>query len=281
VIFFGKSLGAEVGLNHPLIDCHCHLQHSSFAEDRDDMLERARQAGVRALLCNATSEKDWEEVAGLAARHPEVIPCFGIHPWYLAGRSDDWRARLVAILEKHPNACVGEIGLDRWKPDRDEKEQEKVFRAQLEVARDLERPAMIHCLKAWGWLLDVLGQYRLTRPFLLHAYGGPPELIEPLSGMGAFFSFAGNVLDEKKEKMRRSLVAMPADRLLLETDSPDLAPPRQYLAHFKTGESGWVRNEPANLGRIVPKVAELRGEDVEKLAHAVWENAEQLLGRTV
>ncbi len=96
------------------------------------MLERARQAGVRAVVCNATSEKDWEQVADLAARYPEVVPCFGIHPWYLARRSDGWRERLVAILQSHPRACVGEIGLDRWKPDRDEKVQEELFRTQLE-----------------------------------------------------------------------------------------------------------------------------------------------------
>ncbi len=242
------------------------------------MFERARQAGVRAVVCNATSERDWEEVADLAARYPEVIPCFGIHPWYLARRSEDWRERLIALLQRHPAACVGEIGLDRWKPDRDEKVQEELFRAQLEIARDLERPAMIHCLKAWGWLLEVLGHYKLTRPFLLHAYGGPPELIEPLSRMGAFFSFAGNVLDERKARMRRSLVSMPEDRLLLETDSPDLAAPREHLVHFTTGEDGWIRNEPANLARIVVQVAQLRREDVEHLAGTVWRNAGQLLG---
>jgi len=265
-------------MHEPLIDCHCHLQHPSFSEDRDAMMERARRAGVRAVVCNATSEKDWAAVADLRERYSEVIPCFGIHPWYLNGRSQDWEGKLIALLRQHPTACVGEIGLDRWKTDRDERAQEAIFRAQLEIARELERPAMIHCLKAWGWLLDVLPQHRLVRPFMLHAYGGPPELVEPLTRMGAYFSFAGNVLDEKKTKMRRSLVSMPVDRLLLETDSPDLAAPPDYLTYSKTDERGWVRNEPANLARIVTEVAQLRGEDPDWLAGRLWANATEVLG---
>lgn len=78
-------------MHAPLIDCHCHLQHPSFVDDFEAMLQRARQAGVRAVVCNATCERDWDAAAGLAARYPEVIPCFGIHPWYLGGRSSDWQ----------------------------------------------------------------------------------------------------------------------------------------------------------------------------------------------
>ncbi|HXK59959.1 MAG TPA: TatD family hydrolase [Acidobacteriota bacterium] len=256
-----------------LVDSHLHLQDPVFEPDFPQVLERARQSRVRVMICNATSEKDWQRVRVLSEQHPEIVPCFGIHPWYLRHRSEGWENRLRALLESTP-AGIGEVGLDRWYKEGNEAEQELVFRRQLAIARELHRPVMVHCLKAWGWLLDVLDDIEfLPAGFLLHAYSGPAELIGPLSAKGAFFSFAGNVLDERKVRMRNALVSVPADRLLLETDSPDLAPPEGFRVPARPGSSGRYRNEPANLSATLPAIAALRGETSAQLARNAWENA--------
>ncbi len=260
-----------------LIDSHLHLQDPVFVPDLPDVLKRARDAGVKVMICNATSEKDWNRVQELAEQIPEIVPCFGIHPWYLARRQAGWQDRLSSLLQAIPSA-IGEAGLDRWHEDRDEKQQEEIFRDQLELARHHRRPIMVHCLKAWGWLQKVLNDVgELPAGFLLHAYGGPVELIRPLSEKGAFFSFAGNVLDERKVRMREALRAVPSDRLLLETDSPDLPPPDTYRVAGKPVEGRRYRNEPANLATTFPAIAALRGEEPAALADVLRKNALRLL----
>jgi len=260
-----------------LIDSHLHLQDPVFMPDFPDVLERARDAGVKVMICNSTSEKDWDRVRELAEQIPEIVPCFGIHPWYLADRQTGWQDRLSTLLHAVPSA-IGEAGLDRWYEDRNEKQQEEVFRDQLELARRHRRPIMVHCLKAWGWLQRVLNETaELPAGFLLHAYGGPVELIPPLSEKGAFFSFAGNVLDERKTRMQEALRAVPSDRLLLETDSPDLPPPDAYRVAGTQVEGRRYRNEPANLGSFFPAIAALRGQEPAELAQVLHENALRLL----
>lgn len=257
----------------PLIDAHLHLQDPALAADLEGVMERARGAGVRWMVCNGTREGDWERVAELARRYEEVVPCFGLHPWYVRERSERWMKRLEGLLEAMPSA-VGEIGLDRWIEPRDEAAQEQVFRAQLAVARRRGLPAMIHCLRAWGWLMEVLGsEAPLPGGMLIHAYGGPVEMIKPLAERGAYFSFAGNVFEAKRAKAQEALAAVPMDRLLLETDAPDMLPPEGYRLACVRGTEGKQHNEPANLAMIVRGAAQVRGVDEERLAEAVWGNA--------
>lgn len=261
-----------------LVDSHLHLQDPVFESDRPAVIARALQAGLAVMVVNGTEESDWGKVLALAESVAQVAPCLGLHPWHVAGRSERWLERLEALL-KSSRAGIGEIGLDRWIEPRDEAAQEEVFRAQLALARRYRRPVMIHCLRAWGWLLDVLTEEQpLPDGMLIHAFGGARELIEPLLERGACFSFAGNVLDERKGRMRQALCAVPLDRLFLETDAPDLVPPEPYRPCCQTGAAGRLRNEPAHLAAILPAVAALRGEDPLQLAQALWANGQRLFG---
>ncbi len=262
------------------IDAHVHLQDPRFESDRESVVARARDAGVTGMVCNGTRESDWPLVRELAARHPGVVvPCFGLHPWYAGDRSQGWEERLREALGSVASG-VGEIGLDRWVEPRDEPAQELVFRRQLEIARELNRPVMVHCLRAWGWLLEVLGDTPpLPRGMLLHAYGGSVELIDELAGRGAYFSFGGDTLREGKHRKRQALLAVPIERLLVETDAPDLPPPHRYAPHARPDGAGAPRNEPANLPRIIDGLAEVRGMTMEDLAAVTTENARRFLGR--
>lgn len=255
-----------------LIDCHNHLQDEKLAADLPQVLERAKAAGVRYFLCNASCPADWPDVQRLASTHSDIIPFFGLHPWYVGQRSENWLDELEQLLLAIPSG-IGEIGLDRWLENRDDAAQEEVFRQQLRLAQTLNRPATIHCVQAWGVLCDILKQEWIAPlPFCLHAYGGSAELITPLAEMGAFFSFAGSVLREKNERAKRALAAVPANRLLLETDAPDIMPPRAFqIVDSKE------RNEPANLAGIYKGVAQLRGTSQEELAAMIYDNAKVFL----
>ena len=152
------------------IDCHLHLQDSRLSSHLAEIMQRARQVGVCRFVCNGTSEEDWAAVANLARQYEEVIPCFGLHPWFVSERSSNWKETLTTYLKENQSG-VGEIGLDHWLEPRDEADQVKVFTEQLELARDFNRPVTIHCLKAWDLLLEVL---RMQEPL---PCGFPPARI--------------------------------------------------------------------------------------------------------
>ena len=261
----------------PMIDCHVHLQTPPLPHRVEEVLNRSREAGVKKFICNGTRQADWDCVLQLARHHDSVIPCLGLHPWFISKRSDDWQDRLEDLLTRNA-AGVGEIGLDRWVTPRSEDDQEEVFQTQIAIARRLDRPAMIHCLKAWGWLTELLNKTGVPDAgIVIHGYGGTPEMLEQLSHYGAWFSFAGNILDPRKKKARAAAAAAPADRLLAETDAPDMLPPKSSQPACIFDQNGQARNQPANLPLVVRELARLRNTDVEDLAHQLWKNASRLI----
>jgi len=260
-----------------LIDCHLHLQDDRFAGDLPAVLERARASGVELFICNGSCQSDWPTVLWLAKSHQGIIPCFGLHPFYAGTRSPYWLAELKHYLTAIPSA-VGEAGLDRWLEPCDEQAQKHVFLAQLTLAAELGRPITIHCVKAWGWMMDILRTHR-TRPgkMLFHSYSGSAELVQPLAELGAYFSYAGNLLREKAVRRREALAVTPIDRLLLETDSPDIMPPHRFAVPDAAADAeGKARNEPANLAGIVNGTAELLGIPADDLCVRLRENARNL-----
>lgn len=261
----------------PLVDIHVHLQDPVFEGDLDFIVNQALESGLVGLVVNGSQESDWEQVLNLAEKYPRIVPCLGLHPWYAAGRSQKWLDRLESLLQTC-RAGIGEIGLDRWIEPRDEKAQEEVFRLQLTLARRYQRPVMIHCLRAWGWMMDLLRAEEPVRDGLLfHAFGGAVEFIEPLTKLGAYFSFGGNVLEEKRARMRAAFQAVPLDRLLVESDAPDLLPPEPFRPFAFQDSLGKLRNSPANLPAYFPALAELRGEEPIALSRIVWDNSLRFL----
>ncbi|HOW96557.1 MAG TPA: TatD family hydrolase [Kiritimatiellia bacterium] len=257
------------------IDAHCHLQDDRLAPDLDGVLARARAAGVERMVCCGSAESDWNRVVELAGRHPDIIPAFGLHPWYLRERSAEWLPRLERLLIEHPRAGVGEIGLDHALPDRNDAEQEEVFLAQLHLARRLGRPVWIHSRRAWGRMPELLRQFGRHEPGLvLHSYSGPAELMEKLAALNAYFSFSGTITRSNNRRGREAAARAPADRLLIETDAPDLPP----VIRTPDG-SAFVPplNEPAHLVHVAAALAELRGWTLEETARVTGKNADRIL----
>lgn len=287
-----------------LYDAHSHLHDSWLTPHRDQIIADLTRVGVRAIVVNGTSEADWPEVVALCASHadarptaslrPRLLPSFGLHPWDVGNRTEQWLDALSTHLDANPQAFVGEIGLDRWILDRARpddprlhglrraplEEQLDVFRAQLELAAKRNRPATIHCLDAFGALHDVLRSSPLPAcGFLLHAYSGPAELVPVFTKFGAYFSFNGAFLDPRKHRHRSVFSQIPIDRVLIETDAPAMRLPAAHerftLAPTTAGEA---INHPANLAAAYAGFAALRDISLDHLVTTVARNFSRLFG---
>ena len=260
-------------------DAHNHLHDERLGGRQDALVTAAVQAGLGRMVVNGSCETDWSAVQDLARRHPCVLPSFGYHPWYLHKRTSAWKTTLRMFLDETPGAVVGEIGLDRWKPHLPYDGQEESFVWQLRLAAERNIAVSIHCLRAWGRLHDLLRvEPRPARGFLLHSYGGPAEMVQPLARFGAYFSFPGYYLHDHKIRQRETFKHVPPDRLLIETDAPDQLPPETIAGfHFLTDSAtGKGINHPANLTPIYGAVSEMLGEPLETLAARIEVNFKRL-----
>ncbi len=269
-------------MNYRLCDAHNHLQDDRLAPHLPAVLGALRREGVAWMVVNGSCEGDWPQVLALARECPQVIPCFGCHPWYVKELSADWQPALLRHLEAIPSA-IGEAGLDRWIKEPDFERQEQVFVWQLRLAAERNLPVSIHCLQAWGRLLEILrAEPRPSRGLLLHSFGGPREMIAPLAELGAYFSLPGYFAHARKARQRDAFKHVPPDRLLIETDAPDQLLPDGLNRHPLTdAQTGKPLNHPANLGAVYEFAAGLFGEPVEQLAQRVEANFRRLFGPLV
>jgi TatD DNase family protein len=252
-----------------LFDAHNHLHDPRLDGIRETAIALLGADGIRRAIVNGTREDDWPAVAALAARVPWVIPSFGLHPWHVPARSPHWKEALASAIEAHPSSGVGEIGLDRWIEGHNLPDQLECFTHQLALAARWNRPASIHCIQAWGALWDALKSTPLpARGFLIHAYGGPAEMLPGFIRLGAYFSFSPYFLHDRNGDQRAAFAAMPRDRILVETDAPDLAPP---LERNPNPLADGV-NHPANLELSYQGLADVRGLPLDELAAQVAEN---------
>lgn len=260
-------------------DAHNHFQDDRLEACRDDIAAQLPALGLVRAVVAGSGEEDWASVAALARLHSWVQPSFGVHPWYVREQSPAWRETLRGYLCEFPHAGVGEIGLDRWIENPDVALQERLFREQLELAATQNRPASIHCLRAFGLMDEVLRHCQLpARGFLLHSYGGPAEMIPGFVRLGAYFSVSPYFLHERKARQWESFRLIPLDRLLIETDAPDMWPPDELNPHGLKDSSGKPINHPANIVMMYEAVAKLRGLEVAELSQVVEANFVSLFG---
>lgn len=251
-------------------DAHNHLHDARLDFCRATILKECPWPAV----VNGTRESDWDAVAGLCDTHPGLRPAFGLHPWHVAQRSDEWEQALSRFLDRYPQASIGEAGLDCWIVGHDIADQQRVFLRQWEMARERNVVITVHCVRAHEPLRQMLQKHSgPARGFLLHAYAGPPALARFFLECGAHFSFPPYFLHERKAPQRALFKTLPAERILVETDAPDLVPPAEHdrrpLVHPDTG---MPLNHPANLPGAYEALAALRGESVSKLAKTVEGN---------
>jgi TatD DNase family protein len=255
-----------------LYDAHNHLQDDRLRPHLGAVMNTVRAEPIARMAVNGSCEADWPAVLNLAREYPEVLPCFGYHPWYVNECSSEWQPKLIECLDEIPSA-IGEIGLDRWIKGHDLARQEEVFTWQLRLAAERELAVSIHCLQAWGPLLAILQREpRPGRGFLLHSYGGAPEMIPGFVKLGGYFSLPGYFAQERKARQRETFRHVPPDRLLIETDAPDQLLPGERNRFPLLDAAGKPINHPANLRAVYEFAAEWIGVSLEQLAAQVEAN---------
>lgn len=250
-------------------DTHTHLYDEAFAGEEDLAVERAVAAGVTRMILPDIDSQTRQEMFSLADRHEGVLfPCLGLHPTSVDAR---WQEEMM-LLERHLDRkiwAVGEIGMDCYWSREFVKEQEEVFRTQLEMASRLSLPVIIHSRESTELILNVLKDCRhLDLRGVFHAFSGSIETFRELQRLGDWYVGIGGVLTYKKASIAETVREIPMERILLETDSPYLTP-----VPFRG-----KRNESAYIPHIASRLAELTGRTVEETAEITTDNAQKLFG---
>ena len=254
------------------IDVHTHLHDPRIIENAPDIVLRAQDAGVEKIATCATMEDNFGRTAQLSEKFSCVVPFLGIHPWFLDTLGPDWAKNLGQWLEKIP-AGVGETGLDFMDKGADRDLQLQVFKTHLALACDLNRPINIHIRKAWDAIVKILKHHGpLSAGGVIHSYSGSADLVPVLEKFNLHISFSGSVTRPNAKKVGLALRAVSLDRIVFETDTPDIVP--QFILDAHPGETPF--NEPANVPEIVRVAAARRGMIFEVLARHGYENSRSL-----
>ena len=247
-----------------LVDSHAHLDMAQFESDREAMIDRARQAGVRTLLAIAVDPNALDASLPFAERYDWIYAAAGVHPHEAQLATREHYEKLSA-LAKHPRFLAwGEIGLDYHYDHSPRDVQQRVFIEQLELARIAGLPVIIHCREAWEDCLTLLDQHWRSASLggIFHCFTGTFEQARRGLDMGFLVSFAGNVTYPKAQNLREVAAQVPFESLLIETDSPYLAP---------QGQRG-RRNEPAYVVEVAKTLGPVRNLPPEEIASATAAN---------
>jgi TatD DNase family protein len=256
-----------------LIDSHCHLDGRPFDEDRDAVLQRARDAGVEGFLTIGTGDgpPDLSAAIRIAERHDDVWASVGVHP-HDAGKANAETLQELGKLCSHPKVlALGEIGLDYHYDHSPRTVQKRVFVEQMGVAHEQRLPIVIHTREAWDDTLELLETNWAYTGLggIMHCFSGNLDQARAAIDMGFSISFAGILTFPRSEELRHVAAALPLERLLVETDSPYLTPaPYRKIR----------RNEPRFVLETARKLADVRGIDYADLASAVSANFRRLFG---
>lgn len=234
-----------------IIDSHVNLHAPQFDEDRDAVIARAREAGVQMMVEISDKLSTFEATHGLAMAHPDIWCTVGVHPHEAKDHTDLTAARLIELSQRPRVVGIGECGLDFHYDLSPREEQAAVFRQHIAAARATGLPLVVHTREADDVMAGILAEEQADGPFrfLMHCYTSGPELAQKAAEMGAWFSVSGIATFKAAQDVRDIIVGMPADRIIVETDCPYLAP----IPHRGR------RNEPAYVGHVLAKLAEIRG----------------------
>ncbi|MEM7688111.1 MAG: TatD family hydrolase [Pseudomonadota bacterium] len=247
-----------------LIDSHCHLEYKGLVEDQIGVLSRARKAGVGAFLNISTKQSEWDQVIATATREMDVFASVGIHPHEADGHADLGRGALMDASENPRVIGIGETGLDYFYEHSDRATQKRLFRMHIDVARETGLPLIIHTRDAEDDTYQILSEEmeKGAFPALIHCFTASDEFGAKVLELGLTISISGIVTFKNAKALQATAAKVPHDRLMVETDSPFLAP----VPHRgKKCEPGFV----ADTARFV---AELRGVELEALADQTTAN---------
>ena len=255
-----------------LIDTHTHLDFPDFDADRPQLLADSRALGVEKMVVLGVYQSNWQRVWDLVQTDSQLYAAFGLHPVYLNEHRPEHVVELgqwLSRLAGHPQVCaVGEIGLDYFLPELDREGQQHLFEAQLQLAADFALPALLHVRRSHAQVIATLKRFKLQRGGIVHAFAGSREEAREYIKLGFKLGLGGAATWPQALRLRKVIVDLPLDAIVLETDSPDMAPamyPNQ-------------RNSPQHLPDICRALAEVMGISPDALASASTTNACELFG---
>lgn len=251
-----------------LIDSHCHLNYPGLVEQQDGVIQRAHAAGVDAMISISTRQNEWADVLAVADRNPHVFAAIGVHPHEADTHTDVDTAKLVAATRPAKVVGIGETGLDYYYGHSAREQQQRLFRAHIDASRETGLPLIIHTREAEADTIEILNEEmgKGAFPILIHCFTGTPRLAEACLALGAYISISGIVTFKKATELQEIAARLPADRLLVETDSPFLAP---VPMRGKTCE-------PAYVTHTAKFLAELRGDDYAEFQRTTANNTRKL-----
>ena len=256
-----------------LIDTHCHLTFEQLAGDIDAVLERSRAAGVAGWITVGTDPEQNRKVVELAGRFENMYAAVGIHPHDAKDVAPHTMAELKELARSEKVVAIGETGLDFHYDFSPRQDQRRVFEAQLQIARELNRPVIVHSREAFDETIDILEQFiRLKgrlKGVVFHCFSGSARQARIVLDHGFYISFAGVVTFRNAEKTRQAAKAVPTDRLMLETDCPYMSPAPMRKQKI---------NEPALMVHTASYLAELKEMDPADFARSVTAASKSFFG---
>lgn len=254
------------------VDSHCHLNYEGLIERQDDVIEAARARGVSTMLNISTREREWDAIIATAEKGDDIWASVGIHPHEADAHPDIDTAKLVAKAGHPRVVAIGETGLDYYYEHSDREQQKTSFRAHIDASRDTDLPLIVHTRDAEEdtakILADEMGKGRYRG--VIHCFTASQEFADIALDLGFYISMSGIVTFKNAKDLQATAAKLPADRLLIETDSPFLAP---VPNRGKTCEPAFVADTAAFL-------ADLRDESVEELAAYTTRNFHTLFDKT-
>lgn len=246
-------------------DTHAHYDDRAFDPDREELLPRLHREGVELILDPGCDEASSALALELAERYPFVWAAVGFHPEDLGSFSEEAYERVKALARRPKCAAIGEIGLDYYWDASQKETQKALFRRQIDLALELDKPVIVHDREAHGDSLAIVRDYPALRG-VFHCFSGSPEMAEELLSRGWYLGFDGPVTYKNARRALEVLALCPLNRLLLETDSPYLSPVPQR----------GKRNDSSNLRYVAEKIGQVKGLSGEAVAAAALENGRRL-----
>lgn len=260
-------------LHHTLVDTHCHLNMNTFDEDRQEVLQQARTAGIERILIPGIDLASSRKASQLARVHGGLFAAVGVHPHESAGWTLETGPMLRMLSEEEHTVAIGEIGLDYYRDHAPHDVQQRVFAEQLELAADLELPVVIHQRESLQAIMPILAAWIKTlpaelaaRPGVLHAFSGDCDDAREAARLGFYIGIGGPLTFRNADRIKRVVAEIPLSHLVLETDAPYLAPQPMR----------GKRNEPGYLVYTARAVAAIKTKALEDVLRITTENANHL-----
>ncbi|QTF10131.1 metal-dependent hydrolase [Brenneria izadpanahii] len=261
---------AGSSITRTFIDTHCHFDFPPFSENVSESLRLAATAGVERIVIPAVESRYFERVLALSHHHPSLYAALGLHPLYISRHRDADLELLQDRLHQHPAklAAVGEIGLDFYMQTPQLARQCALLEAQLKLARQHDLPVILHSRRSHDRLAQLLRRIDVPRTGVIHGFAGSLEQAQAFIRLGYYIGVGGTITYPRANKTRQAIARLPLDRLLLETDAPDM-PVSGYQ-----GEP----NRPERIAAVFQSLCQLRPESADDIAGAIYRNTLRLFG---